>query len=70
MTISYEEIILNKSIILHLYNYAKEKVLKSFEINSSILWLKYTLAHRQLRFGNPLSPDQNSLAMGNGKWES
>jgi len=34
--ISYEEIILNKSIILHLYNYAKEKVLKSFEMNSSV----------------------------------
>jgi hypothetical protein len=29
MTISYENMILNKSMILHLYNYAKEKV---FEI--------------------------------------
>jgi len=28
--------ILNKSMILHLYNYANEKVLKSFEMNSSI----------------------------------
>jgi hypothetical protein len=28
MTISYENMILNKSMILHLYNYAKEKVLK------------------------------------------
>jgi hypothetical protein len=24
------------------------------------------LAHRQLRFGNPLSPDQNSRVKGNG----
>jgi hypothetical protein len=30
MMISYENMILNKSMILHLYNYAKEKVLKSF----------------------------------------
>ena len=36
MTISYENMILNKSMILHLYNYAKEKVLKSFEMNSPI----------------------------------
>ena len=28
MTISYENMILNKSMILHLYNYAKEKALK------------------------------------------
>ena len=28
------------------------------------------LAHGQQRFGNLLSPDKNSLATGNGKWES
>jgi hypothetical protein len=33
MMISYENMILNKSMILHLYNYAKEKDLKSFEMN-------------------------------------
>ena len=33
MRISYENMILNKSKILHLHNYAKEKVLKSFEMN-------------------------------------
>jgi hypothetical protein len=32
MTISYENMILNKSMILHLHNYAKE----SFEMNSSM----------------------------------
>ena len=42
MTISYENRILNKSMILHLYNYAKEKVLKSFDMNSSIHQLKFT----------------------------
>jgi hypothetical protein len=56
-------------MILHLYCYAKEKVQN---------YLKWTLqssswnllANGQLRFGNQLSPDKNSPATGNGKWES
>jgi hypothetical protein len=35
----YENMILNKSMIFHLYNYAKENVLKSFEMNSTIQYM-------------------------------
>ena len=41
-TISSEKTILNKILLLHFYNYAKLKVLESFEINSSIQQLKFT----------------------------
>jgi hypothetical protein len=41
-TISSENTILNKRLLLHFYNYAKLKVLESFEINSSIQQLKFT----------------------------
>jgi hypothetical protein len=52
-------------MILHLYNNAKEKVWNHLKwTRQSTSW--NLLAHGQLRLGNPLSPDQNSLATGNG----